>query len=109
VNASTFQEAARRLGVHDMTADRYVRTGRLPAERDGPNWSIDPPDFDAMREPGRVPRGTGSVRTEGSAQLAARMMAGDEAGAWNTVEAALASSLEPADVEPLRVLNRDVP
>jgi methanogenic corrinoid protein MtbC1 len=26
------------------------------------------------------------------------MVAGDEAGAWNTVEAALASSLEPADV-----------
>jgi excisionase family DNA binding protein len=94
----SLHEAARRLGVHYMTAYRYVRTGRLPAEREGPNWSIDPVDLDAMREPGRVPRGTGSVRTEGSAQLAARMVAGDEAGAWNIVEAALASSLEPADV-----------
>jgi excisionase family DNA binding protein len=94
----SLQEAARRLGVHYMTAYRYVRTGRLPAVREGPNWSIDLADLDAMREPGRTPRGTGSVRAEGSTQLAARMVAGDEAGAWNTVEAALASSLQPADV-----------
>ena len=94
----SLHEAARRLGVHYMTAYRYVRTGRLPAERVGTNWSIDPVDLDAMRGPGRVPRGTGSVRSEGSGQLAARMVAGDEAGAWNIVEAALASSLEPADV-----------
>jgi excisionase family DNA binding protein len=94
----SLHEAARRLGVHYMTAYRYVRTGRLPAERDGSTWSIDPVDLHTMREPGRVPRGTGSVRAEGSTQLAARMVAGDEAGAWNTVEAALASSLEPADV-----------
>jgi excisionase family DNA binding protein len=94
----SLQEAAQRLGVHYMTAYRYVRTGRLPAERDGPNWLVDPRDLDAMRGPGRVPRGTGSVRTEGAAQLAARMVAGDEAGAWNTVEAALASSLAPGDV-----------
>ena len=31
----TLHEAAARLGVHYMTAYRYVRTGRLPAERDG--------------------------------------------------------------------------
>ena len=91
-------EAARRLGVHYMTAYRYIRTGRLPAERHGANWMIDPADLDKMRAPGRVRRGTGSVRTEGAAQLVARMVAGDEVGAWNTVEAALASSLEPSDV-----------
>ena len=36
----TLHEAAERLGVHYMTAYRYVRTGRLPAERDGAHgWS----------------------------------------------------------------------
>jgi excisionase family DNA binding protein len=94
----SLHEAANRLGVHYMTAYRYIRTGRLPAERDGSNWLVDPRDLDAMRAPGRVPRGTGSVRAEGAAQLAARMVAGDEAGAWNTVQAALASSLAPGDV-----------
>ena len=29
----TLQEAADRLGVHYMTAYRYVRTGRMPATR----------------------------------------------------------------------------
>ena len=36
----TLHEAAKRLGVHYMTAYRYVRTGRLPAERDGAHWLI---------------------------------------------------------------------
>jgi excisionase family DNA binding protein len=91
----SLHEAARRLGVHYMTVYRYVRTGRLPAERDGAQWAADPADLDRMRAPGPV---RDSVRSEGSAKLVARMVAGDEAGAWNTVETALASSLEPADV-----------
>jgi methanogenic corrinoid protein MtbC1 len=81
-----------------MTVYRYVRTGRLPAERDGTHWTVDPADLDRMRAPGAVRRGSGSVRSEGSAKLVNRMVAGDEAGAWSTVEAALASSLEPAEV-----------
>ncbi len=81
-----------------MTVYRYVRTGRLPAERDGAHWTVDPVDLDRMRAPGPVRRGTGSVRSEGSAKLVTRMVAGDEAGAWSTVEAALASSLEPAEI-----------
>jgi excisionase family DNA binding protein len=94
----SLQEAAQRLGVHFMTVYRYVRTGRLPAERDGAHWTVDPADLDRMRAPGPVRRGSGSVRSEGSAKLVARMVAGDEAGAWSTVEAALASSLEPAEI-----------
>jgi excisionase family DNA binding protein len=94
----SLHEAARRLDVHYMTVYRYVRTGRLPAERDGANWTIDPADLERMRAPGPARRGAGAIRSEGSAQLVRRMVAGDEAGAWNTVEAALASSLEPADV-----------
>jgi excisionase family DNA binding protein len=93
----TLQEAADRLGVHYMTAYRYVRTGRLPAEREGVQWMVDPSDVDALRAPRPVTR-RGSVRTEGPRKLAARMVAGDEAGAWTIVEAALASGLDPADV-----------
>src|SRR5579862_117910 len=92
------QEAAERLGVHYMTAYRYVRTGRLPAERRGVQWIVDPADLEKMRGPGRAPRGTGRGRAESPAMLAARMVAGDEAGAWVLVEAALASGAEPADV-----------
>src|SRR5271165_7170218 len=36
----TLREAAERLGVHYMTAYRYVRTGRLPAEREGARRTV---------------------------------------------------------------------
>lgn len=94
----SLNEAADRLGVHYMTAYRYVRTGRLPAERNGVQWMVAPSDLEAMRSPGRVERGTGSVRSESPAKLMARMVAGDEAGSWGVVDAALASGMEPADV-----------
>ena len=94
----TLQEAADRLGVHYMTAYRYVRTGRLPARREGVQWMVDPADLAKMRSPGRTRRGQGTVRSEGPAKLAARMAAGDEAGAWGVVDAALASGVEAADV-----------
>lgn len=94
----TLQEAATRLGVHYMTAYRYVRTGRLPATREGVQWMVDPRELERMREPGRPGRKAGRGRDERAARLAARMVAGDEAGAWAVVEAALASGAEPADV-----------
>jgi excisionase family DNA binding protein len=94
----TLQEAAERLGVHYMTAYRYVRTGRLPAERNGVQWMVDPDDLEKMRAPGPAPRGSDGGRAERPARLAARMVAGDEAGAWALIEALLASGAEPADV-----------
>jgi excisionase family DNA binding protein len=94
----TLQEAAERLGVHYMTAYRYVRTGKLPAEKVGVSWMVDPADVDRLRAAPTTRRPRGSVRTEGPAKLAARMVAGDEAGAWNIVENALTSTLDPRDV-----------
>ena len=38
-----------------MTVYRYVRTGRLPAERDGARWTVDPADLDRMRRPAPYP------------------------------------------------------
>ena len=81
-----------------MTAYRYVRTGRLPARREGVQWMVDPAELAKMRPPERTTRGHGTVRSEGPAKLAARMAAGDEAGAWGVVEAALASGVEAADI-----------
>src|SRR5688572_14305341 len=81
-----------------MTAYRYVRTGRLPAERNGVQWMVDPADLKRMAQPGRSRAHPGRVRSEGPAKLAGRMVAGDEPGAWAVVEAALASGVDPADV-----------
>jgi len=94
----TLHEAAARLGVHYMTAYRYVRTGRLPAVRDGAQWMIDARDLDRMREPARPGRGSVARWDERAERLAARMVAGDEAGAWAVIEAALGSGAEPADI-----------
>ena len=81
-----------------MTAYRYVRTGRLPARREGVQWMVDPAELAKMRSPQRTTRGHGTIRSEGPVKLAARMVAGDEPGAWGVVEAALASGVEAADV-----------
>ncbi len=99
----SLREAARRLDVHYMTAYRYVRTGRLPARRAGQEWLVDPGDLVLVRPPGPVeaaaPGEPGSrARRDRVPTLQARMIAGDEAGAWRVVEDALASGLEPAGV-----------
>jgi excisionase family DNA binding protein len=94
----SLQEAASRLGVHYMTAYRYVRTGRLPARRDGVQWFVDPSDLDLIQHPDRARPGGRRPRTERTAVLTARMTAGDEAGAWRVVEDALASGMDPAGV-----------
>jgi len=94
----TLHEAAERLGVHYMTAYRYVRTGRLPAERDGVYWMVDAADIEKLRASGRERPAPGRVRIDGPAKLAARMVAGDEAASWAMVENALTASLEPSEV-----------
>ena len=92
----TLHEAADRLGVHYMTAYRYVRTGRLPAEREGAQWLVDPLELERLRA--RPPRPRGRARTVAPARLAGRLVAGDEAGAWAIVESALASGADAPDV-----------
>ena len=94
----SLQEAARRLGVHYMTAYRYVRTGRLPARRDGAQWLVDPGDLARLQGGDRDRPGTRRPRGDRVAILAARMAAGDEAGAWRVIEDALASGMDPAGV-----------
>jgi excisionase family DNA binding protein len=94
----SLNEAAEQLGVHYMTAYRYVRTGRLRADRVDGRWRIDGADLWALehREPA-VP-GTPIPLGERQSRLHARMVAGDEPGAWQVLEDAMTSGLEPAQI-----------
>ncbi|MDA8296603.1 MAG: cobalamin-dependent protein [Actinomycetota bacterium] len=89
-------EAARRLGVHYMTAYRRVRVGRLPAVQHHGRWFVpatalaDPP-AQAPEPLGRVRRASGERREH----LTERLLAGDAAGCWLLIEQALASGRAP--------------
>jgi excisionase family DNA binding protein len=104
----TLHEAADRLAVHYMTAYRYVRTGRLRAEKHGGEWRVDPravAELAAAEATGRSPdrgrRARSGARPGGRAHdqlFLARLVADDEAGAWRVVEDALAWGHAPAAV-----------
>lgn len=92
----TLQEAADELGVHYMTAYRYVRTGRLPAVKDGAEWRVDPADLATLhvgrRAPAPTPGPTGSRSSRWTAdpsRLAGRLIDGDEPGSWQLLEDAM--------------------
>ena len=111
-------EVAQLLGVHYMTAYRYVRTGRLRATKRGGSWVVDAEDLEQFRsstppsmasppptgvvapsdgEPGKrvsAPK----ARRAYAGRLEDRLVHGDEAGAWAIVEEALGSSMTPEDV-----------
>lgn len=100
----SLQAAAEALGVHYMTAYRYVRLGLLAATKVGGSWHV-PSDEVARLVAERAPDGDGR-RTGGrtvqpapwAARLEARLRGGDEGGSWGVVEAALSSGMDPARV-----------
>jgi excisionase family DNA binding protein len=91
-------DAASRLGVHYMTVYRYIRTGRLPAVKVAGEWRVEQCDVDRLRRQEPVARGRGSRRSWATSRMIDRLLAGDEVGAWNVAESALASGADPADV-----------
>jgi MerR family transcriptional regulator, light-induced transcriptional regulator len=102
-------DAAERLGVHYMTAYRYVRTGRLPATKVGAEWRVAVSDVDALRSGdagsaavgGPPPAGPGKGRRrrhDYHVRLEDRLLAGDEAGAWAIIENALTAGVDPEEV-----------
>jgi len=96
----SLQEAADRLGVHYMTAYRYVRLGLLPAAKEGSTWRVATADLDRLTGPGGLAskgRGRRDPAPWGS-RLERRLVAGDEVGAWGVVEAALAAGTDPPAV-----------
>lgn len=90
-------EAAERLGVHYMTAYRYVRTGRLPASKVGSEWQVATRDLDTFVTGVDRPR-VRSGRAPHAERLEDRLLAGDEAGAWTVIDNALAGGLSPEQV-----------
>ena len=96
----TLHDAAERLGVHYMTAYRYVRMGRLDAVQEDGRWWVRQRDIDgfARRSPAAE---AGRGRTSFGRQrerLQRRLLAGDEAGAWAVLETARAAGARGRDV-----------
>ncbi|OWY61542.1 hypothetical protein B7486_63245 [cyanobacterium TDX16] len=92
----TLQEAADRLGVHYMTAYRYVRTGLLRATKQGATWQVGAEDLRRFQEQDATPGSTRRSRSGYVERLADRLTVADEAGASALVDQALAGG---ADVE----------
>ena len=90
----TLQEAADELGVHYMTAYRYVRLGLLDATKVAGAWQVEAVAIDAMRSgsgPGPVAAGCPAPWAQ---RLEARLVDGDAQGAWGVVEAAMAAGTD---------------
>ncbi len=92
----SLKDCAERLGVHYMTAYRYVRLGRLRATKVGAEWRVLPSDLETLLVDAAIPEGRCPV--DWSVRLEDRLLAGDEGGAWAVVEAALASGLAPTAI-----------
>jgi len=96
----TLHEAAAELGVHYMTAYRYVRLGQLDAAKHSGTWRVSRTELDRFRaepaeEPAeRAPRG----RVDWGQRMQSRLVAGDAGGAWSVIESALAAGSTPARV-----------
>lgn len=91
----SLQQAADQLGVHYMTAYRYVRLGMLPATREGRDWRIRESDLAAFTAEKADPAPRGS--TDWANRFTNRILAVDEAGAWKVIEAALTSGMTVTD------------
>ena len=94
----TLQQAADELGVHYMTAYRYVRLGQLDARKVGGGWQVTAAALEAFRADRRSAAPGRRRQAPWSDRLEARLMAGDAAGAWGVVEASMAAGTDVADV-----------
>lgn len=88
------KQVAARLGVHYMTAYRYVRQGRLAAVRVGTEWRVSPDAIVAFLDEAPVeieaPR-----NVDWAERLIDPLLAGDETAAWALIERALAAGRPP--------------
>jgi len=98
-------EAAKLLGVHYMTAYRYVRTGRLEASSVGGVWLVERRAIERfVRLPApkatTSPAGTRDAqRHAGNAEtMERRLVEGDLEGAFSICETALGSWARPSDL-----------
>jgi MerR family transcriptional regulator, light-induced transcriptional regulator len=94
--AVTLHEAAEMLGVHYMTAYRYVRLGLLAASKSGGVWQVEVADLAEFKAGGpsspQPARGS-QRRAPWADRLEARLIAGDAHGAWGVIEAAMTAGV----------------
>ena len=91
----TLTDASERLGVHYMTAYRYVRTGRLAAHKDGGQWRVASEDLEhfSSDDTPRLPR-----QQSTPPRLAERLIAGDENGSVTLLEDAQSGGADLMEV-----------
>jgi methanogenic corrinoid protein MtbC1 len=95
----TLEAAAHRIGVHYMTAYRYVRLGRLHAIQRRGRWWVSVQEVDRFVGTPSDPPGRHGLRWGSRRQrLVARLLAGDGPGGWAIVEQALAAGAPPPDL-----------
>jgi len=90
----TLTDASERLGVHYMTAYRYVRTGRLAAIKDGGQWRVGVAALANFQADGPL-----APRSEViPSMVLGRLIVGDENGAFQLLEGAMASGADAIEV-----------
>ena len=98
----TLADAAEQLEVHYMTAYRYVRTGRMHAEKRGGKWWVTAEDLAAVMAEGtgarRKPASDGAPRELLVKPFTTRLIAGDTAGCWDLISDALSAGASPTEV-----------
>ena len=95
----SLRAAAEQLGVHYMTAYRYLRLGTLPATKLRGVWQVRMGDLKALASREQPRPGPGGIRwSPYRTQLRDRFTAGDEPGAWSLIERARVSGASPEDI-----------
>lgn len=91
----TLIDAAERLGVHYMTAYRYVRTGRLAAHKVGGQWQVEEEDLASFED---APKLSAPRQEVLPALIEERLIAGDENGTYQLIDNAMASGADADEV-----------
>jgi len=89
---------AERQGVHYMTVYRHVRTGQLPAVREGAKWTVDVADLAKIQQTIATPKKRRGTHIDRAVRLKDRMVAGDRTGSWAVIEGAMSSGMEPSAI-----------
>ena len=85
----SLNEVAERLGLHYMTVYKYVRSGKLPAQKNAGSWEVSVADLDTLSlvEPAPPGRGHRSLGKKSDLFLQA-LLGGDPAGSWSIIQGA---------------------
>lgn len=94
----TLQQAADRLGVHYMTAYRYVKLGLLYAEKHRGAWRVTEDDLSRFLDSGESPTTPTDSEADDLASFESAVLEGDEPGAWDVLQRWTSGADEPTDL-----------